>query len=544
MALRYLIYRTDFDNTIVRESAVNNPDGGQNEKSFHTDFIIPEIQPLYLWRIIESGINPIDVEPNSDENINDWLEYTAPPPDSQDDATVGFVTGITSQKINIVTGATNNLGVFLSDGNLKDSGLTIDELTGSTAGAGGGIYSARYKFSNDVTDSKPGAGYVRIDNLDPNLVANIYIDNINNNSVDVGNFYAALEVGDVFGLRNIGDSSISYIYNVSGIPTQTATGNTGYVKIPVTVHVVSGSFSNDEELFAAVQYNNIPDESLYLKISDFNVYTGDTETRLTDIEDDISELSGVTTNAITGGTNGITKDGRNLKLGGGLSENTVITGASSFELNVDQIDLKSTNELLIQSESDIDITTVDNTGGTKFDIKIDQNEAVITDNTNDKHGLKYNTNYNSTFDTRSLIDKGYADAIASGLDTKPSVMVATTGETIDITGGTFIGVIDGYTVLNGNRVLIKDQTNAVENGVYIYNSSGNDFTRPIDFDNPNVTAGAFVFVETGTSNMGTGWVVLESTLVSVYDINVGSDPMYFSKFSSIAEYSCTSILIP
>ena len=62
MAFRYLIYSTGttYADTIIRESATDNP--GANEASLFSDFIIPEIQPLYLWRVTGST----DVVPNID----------------------------------------------------------------------------------------------------------------------------------------------------------------------------------------------------------------------------------------------------------------------------------------------------------------------------------------------------------------------------------------------------------------------------------------------------------------------------------------------
>jgi len=140
MAFRYLIYSTGttFASTIVRESATNNP--GANEASYYTNFVIPEIQPLYLWRV-DNVTTPTNVLPNSDANINAYLAATAPAPQPEDDASVGFVTGITSQKIDIVTGATGNLGTFNASGNLDDSGYSIAQLTGGTSyifvGSGG-----------------------------------------------------------------------------------------------------------------------------------------------------------------------------------------------------------------------------------------------------------------------------------------------------------------------------------------------------------------------------------------------------------------------
>ena len=140
MAFRYLIYSTGttFATTIVRESATDNP--GANEASYFTDFVIPEIQPLYLWRV-DDATTPTTVIPNTDANITAYLDSIAPAPQPEDDATVGYVTGITSQKIDIVTGATGNLGTFNASGNLDNAGYTIAELTGLTTysfvGSGG-----------------------------------------------------------------------------------------------------------------------------------------------------------------------------------------------------------------------------------------------------------------------------------------------------------------------------------------------------------------------------------------------------------------------
>jgi len=67
MALRYLIYRTDFGNTIVRENPTDNSTGG-TEVALFSDFVIPEIQPLYLWRV--SGGSRIYIQENGSYNLS------------------------------------------------------------------------------------------------------------------------------------------------------------------------------------------------------------------------------------------------------------------------------------------------------------------------------------------------------------------------------------------------------------------------------------------------------------------------------------------
>lgn len=127
MAFRYLIYNTGttYAGTIIGESAT------PVTPSLYTDFLIPEIQPLYLW-MVNNTTTPTAVIPNDDANIVEYLKASTPPPTYDDDIVYGEVTGLTSVKIDKVTGATDNIAIFTADGNLADGGYTIPELTGLT----------------------------------------------------------------------------------------------------------------------------------------------------------------------------------------------------------------------------------------------------------------------------------------------------------------------------------------------------------------------------------------------------------------------------
>jgi hypothetical protein len=146
MAFRYLIYSTGttYATTIVRESATNNP--GVNEASYYTDFLIPEIQPLYLWRV-NNEITPTNVIPNIDSNINNYEAATAPPPQPDDSITYGEVTGITDTKIDKVAGVTGKIPVFTANGNLQNSGYTPAELIAS----GSGVTTSTFAHYTGVT---------------------------------------------------------------------------------------------------------------------------------------------------------------------------------------------------------------------------------------------------------------------------------------------------------------------------------------------------------------------------------------------------------
>lgn len=102
----------------------------------------------------------------------------------------------------------------------------------------------------------------------------------------------------------------------------------------------------------------------------------------------------------------------------------------------------------------------------------------------------------------AAVSKAYVDAVAKGLDVKPSVVTSTTGD-ITLSGLQSVG---GVTVVAGDRVLVKDQTTASENGIYV--AAAGTWTRAADATvgaDATLTLGAFTFVESG-SNTGKGFV--------------------------------------
>ena len=122
--------------------------------------------------------------------------------------------------------------------------------------------------------------------------------------------------------------------------------------------------------------------------------------------------------------------------------------------------------------------------------------------------------------------KSYVDSTASGLDVKDSVRAATTGNGTLASAYANGQTIDGVSLVTGDRILLKDQTDASENGIYTVNASGAP-TRATDFDtDAEVTSGAFAFVEEGTVNADNGFVL--STNGS---ITVGTTNLAFTQFS-------------
>jgi hypothetical protein len=126
--------------------------------------------------------------------------------------------------------------------------------------------------------------------------------------------------------------------------------------------------------------------------------------------------------------------------------------------------------------------------------------------------------------------KAYVDAARSGLDVKQSVRAATTAAVLLASGLENGDAIDGVTLATGDRVLVKNQSTASENGIYVVQASG-AAVRATDFDGTGeVSGGAFTFVEEGTVNADSGWVVTSNGAITV-----GTDAIAWVQFSGAGQ---------
>jgi hypothetical protein len=127
-------------------------------------------------------------------------------------------------------------------------------------------------------------------------------------------------------------------------------------------------------------------------------------------------------------------------------------------------------------------------------------------------------------------NKGYVDGVAQGLDVKDSVVATTTGNGTLASAFANGQTIDGVSLSTNDRILIKDQNTATENGIYKVNASGAP-TRVDDLAAGADAAGAFVFVEQGTINAENGFVCTSNKGSAV----VGTNNLTFSQFSGAGQ---------
>jgi hypothetical protein len=120
--------------------------------------------------------------------------------------------------------------------------------------------------------------------------------------------------------------------------------------------------------------------------------------------------------------------------------------------------------------------------------------------------------------------KAYVDSLVEGLNWKDNVRAATTGNiNLNAPGAT----VDGVTLSAGDRVLVKDQTDAKQNGIYIYNDSSTPMTRAPDANTADELENAVVVVDEG-SQAGTTWRQTRVNFV------LGTDPVIWEPFATAA----------
>lgn len=160
----------------------------------------------------------------------------------------------------------------------------------------------------------------------------------------------------------------------------------------------------------------------------------------------------------------------------------------------------------------------------------DVNNAVLVDGSrtftgNQSMGGYRLTNLADPSAASDAATKQYVDSVAQGLKPKQAVRVATTANLSSLSG---LLTIDGVTLVAGDRVLVKDQTTAADNGIYVAASGA--WSRASDFDQLtpiDEINGAYVAVQEGTANAGKLFV--QTGNVS----SIGSDPINFVFFNAI-----------
>lgn len=207
-----------------------------------------------------------------------------------------------------------------------------------------------------------------------------------------------------------------------------------------------------------------------------------------------------------------------------------ILGDVSFEDNL---------RLLFGSDSDFSIQYVDSDNELKIidetndvvKMVFDKNGDVFIPNGDlDLGGTNTVTNLSEPSNNTDAATKQFTESVAQGLDIKEAVRVCTCGQgNIDLSSSTDPNPIDTVTLNDGDRILLIEQTDATENGIYeaVDADDPTTWVRTTDAnDDVDINTGMFVLSVGGSESGNVGFV-----LITPNPIDVGVTPLNFTRFS-------------
>lgn len=287
-----------------------------------------------------------------------------------------------------------------------------------------------------------------------------------------------------------------------------------------------------------------------------------------------TDLSGTISNAQLANSS-LTVNGSSVSLGGSVTVTatasnalTIGTGLSGTSYNGSTpvtIAIDSTVATLTGSQtltnktisgSSNTLSNIANSSLTNSSITIGTTNVALGGTTLAPVGLTSVTVTQNPTSDLQLATKQYVDGLVStGLVYHQPVQAATTTDLATTTGGTVtynngtagvgatitlsvaLTVLDGYTLLNTNRILIKNEVNQAYNGVYTWATGGTVLTRATDADTygtgvNQLSQNDYFFTQNGTVNKGTSFVV-----TTVGTITFGTTAITFAEFSSSLVYT-------
>jgi len=151
------------------------------------------------------------------------------------------------------------------------------------------------------------------------------------------------------------------------------------------------------------------------------------------------------------------------------------------------------------------------------------------------------TNLEAPSNGTDAATKAFVESVAQGLNLKQEVDAATSGGNVDLSSPADPNPIDGISLSDGDRVLLKDQTDSTENGIYdaVTATDPATWARSSDMDeDSDVTSGAFTFVDRGDTNGNRSFVITTNDPIAL-----GLTSITWAVFTTAGELTAGAALI-
>ena len=456
-----------------------------------------------------------------------------------------------------VAGTANVLVVTATGANIAGTANITGNLSAGNASLGN-LLAVNYTTTVLTTGAQPNITSVgTLGNLA--VTANISTANISATGVinvtgnaNVGNFTTPgvifssgnANVGNLYspGLLSVtGNANIGNVGANNGVFTSlSASGNANAANVGVTgILLVTGNANVGNLNGGNLVYANFLQGDGYL-ISNLTVGAG---SAITNGTSNVSVgLNANVTVGVAGNAAIVTVTGTGANIAGTAN----ITGVVVSAANITGANLISNATVFTDAITGKTVGVTITAAGTNTNVSLVPNGT----GTVDVSSKRITSLATPTADTDAAT-KLYVDGKAAGLNVHTPVDAATTANLATLTGGT-VTYLNGtggvganitlsvalttldttYTLLNTNRILVKNEANAALNGIYTWATGGTVLTRATDFDqSAEIAGGDFMLVNNGALYAGSGWV--ETSQITT----IGTDSIIFAQYSAAGTYT-------
>jgi hypothetical protein len=434
---------------------------------------------------------------------------------------------------NVAGGNLTTGGAVVATGNVSGSGLIIDGLANITGNAiVGGIVSATGNVSGGNLTTAGALSVTGNANVGNIGATNGVFTNVSGNGSALSSITGANVTGTVATATTAGTVTTNAQPNITSVGTL---GN-----LSVTANITGGNLVTAGKVYASEMIDG--GTGIYLAAGPsgyINFFTtGGDKASISDTGNIIASnvIANSTVFATTANISGnVLASGVYATLLDGT-----LTNASNAQPNITSVGTLTsatvTGNVAAGNLTTTGVLSVTGTGVSSIAGNLDMTSNTI---------INLATPTNPT----DAATKQYVDDIAQGLHTHDSCNAATNTTLATISGGTVtynngasgVGAnltttgsfttIDGVTLSNGMRILVKNEANSAHNGIYDRTST-TVLTRSDDFNTPTEMAGGdFTFVTAGTLYDNTGWVMVDAVTT------VGTSPVDWVQFSGAGTYT-------